>query len=274
MIVATCLALAAAALHAAWNLAAKRSDDRLIALLGQFVVSGVIGGVVVAATRSLPASAWGWTLVTGSVHVPYVLLLARAYDHGDFSIAYPVARGSGAVLAGVGGVALLGDHVELLSVVAIVTVGAGMALLAVGASHGQIATALLVGLSIGVYTVNDSHAARSVGGTTYAFAAFVSIGVMSASYAVASGRGRALAMSLRKEWRVYAVTGSMATLAYALVMLAVRRAPVGYVAALRESSVLVAAFLGTRYLSEGQLHRRTAAAAVILSGLVLLLAAQ
>jgi len=270
VIVATALALAAAALHAGWNLVAKRSDDRLIALLGQFAVCGVIGGVVLVATRSLPASAWGWTVVTGSVHVPYVVLLARAYDHGDFSVAYPVARGPGALLAAVGGVLLLGDHLEVLSVIAIVAVGAGMALLAIGASQQQVATALLVGLTIGVYTVNDSHAARSAGGTTYAFAAFVTIGVMGTAYGFVIGRGRDLAISLKTDWRLHAMTGTMASLAYALVMLAVRRAPVGYVAALRESSVLAAAFLGTRYLAEGQLHRRTAAAAVILTGLVLL----
>ena len=63
-------------------------------------------------------------------------------------------------------------------------------------------------------------------------------------------------------------------LASAFVLVAVRRAPVGYVAALRESSVLAAAFLGTRYLSEGQSHRRTAAAVVILTGLVLLVVAR
>ena len=50
-------------------------------------------------------------------------------------------------------------------------------------------------------------------------------------------------------------------LAYVLVMIAVRRAPVGYVAALRESSVLLAAFLGNRYLAEGAVRRRTIAAA-------------
>ena len=63
-------------------------------------------------------------------------------------------------------------------------------------------------------------------------------------------------------------------LAYVLVMVAVRRAPVGYVATLRESSVLIAAFLGQRYLDEGAVRQRTVAAAVILAGLVLLVAAR
>ena len=60
-----------------------------------------------------------------------------------------------------------------------------------------------------------------------------------------TGRGRALVAAMRSGWRQCGVTGAMAVLAYVLVLIAVRRAPVGYVAALRESSVLLAAFLGT-----------------------------
>ena len=65
----------------------------------------------------------------------------------------------------------------------------------------------------------------------------------------------------------------MVAASYALILVAVRRAPVGYVATLRESSVLIAAFLGQRYLDEHRVRQRTIAAAVILAGLVLLVAA-
>ena len=74
MLAATLLALAAAALHAGWNLAAKRSADRVTALSAQFIVGGVIGAAVLLVTRDLPAAAWWPAVVTGLVHVPYVLL--------------------------------------------------------------------------------------------------------------------------------------------------------------------------------------------------------
>jgi drug/metabolite transporter (DMT)-like permease len=273
MLVATLLALASAVLHAAWNLAAKRSDDRLIALWGQFLVGGLIGTVVVLATRDLPAAAWGWASITGLVHVPYLLLLAHAYDSGDFSVAYPVARGSGAVLAALGGVVLLDDDLGALGLVAVLVVGAGMWLLAVGATAPQLAAALGVGATIGVYTVNDSYAVREFG-ATYAFAVFVSIAAVVSVCGIAAARSGRLIAAMRTDWRQFAVTGTMATAAYVLVLVAVRRAPVGYVAALRESSVLIAAFLGTRYLAEGAMHRRMIAAAIILAGLVLLVAAR
>jgi multidrug transporter EmrE-like cation transporter len=273
MVLATVLALAAAGLHAAWNLVAKRSTDRVTALSAQFIIGGVIGAVAIALTRDLPAAAWGPAAVTALVHVPYVLLLAYAYEHGDFSVAYPVARGSGAVFAAVGGVVLLDDDLGVVGIVAVLVVAAGMWLLAVGATSVQWTTALAVGVTIGVYTVNDSRAVRTYG-ITYPFAAFAAIGVAMAVYVVVSGRRERFVEAMRRGWRQSTATGAMAVLAYVLVMIAVRRAPVGYVAALRESSVLLAAFLGNRYLAEGAVRQRSVAAAVILAGLVLLVASR
>ena len=271
MIVATVLALAAAAIHAGWNLLAKRSDDRFLALWGQFAVAAALSVVVLAVTRDLPSAAWGPAAVTGLVHVPYTACLAWAYDRGDFSVAYPIARGSGAVLSALGGVVLLDDSLGVWSAIAIATVAAGMALLAFGAHRPQIALALVVGLTIGIYTVNDSHAVREYG-ATYAFAVFALIGASTTILGVATRRARPMIATMRAGWRRYALTGAMVAASYFLVLVAVRRAPVGYVASLRESSVLMAAVLGTRYLAEAQAHRRTAAAAVILGGLVLLIA--
>ncbi len=274
MLVATVFALASAGLHAGWNLVAKRSADRFAALWGQFAVAGMIGAVAIAITRDLPAEAWAWAAITGAVHVPYLVALASAYDHGDFSLAYPIARGGGALLAGIGGIVLLDDELSVLGVVAIATVTAGMVLLSVGAEASQVMTALFVAVTIGIYTTVDSHAARDVGGNTYVFAVFVSCGLLVSAYGLAAGRGPSLRRTLPGSWRMYLLTGAVSLVTYGLVMLAVRRAPVGYVAALRESSVLVAAFIGWKYLDEGGAHRRLLAAGVVVAGLVLLVVAR
>ncbi len=62
--------------------------------------AGSSARIAIAITRDLPAEAWMWAAITGIVHVPYIVALASAYDRGDFSLAYPVARGGGALLAG------------------------------------------------------------------------------------------------------------------------------------------------------------------------------
>jgi drug/metabolite transporter (DMT)-like permease len=77
---------------------------------------------------------------------------------------------------------------------------------------------------------------------------------------------------LRASWRTFAIGGIASALAYAFVLAAVRLAPVGYVTALRESSVVLAALAGWRLLGEAQVRRRVAAAGVVLAGLALLVA--
>ena len=241
-----------------------------IALWGQFFVAAAISAVILGLTRTLPAAGWGWALLSGAVHLPYLAALAAAYTHGDFSLAYPLARGGGALLAGIGGIAVLGDDVDIWSGAAIVTVAAGMALLAVGAAGPQVRMALFVAVTIGAYTLIDSHAARSVDDLTYVFAVFVMGGVFVTTYGVARGRGRELVGALWQQWRTFVQTASMSVVTYGLVLVAVREAPVGYVTALRESSVLLAAFIGWRFLDEGSVRRRTVAASIIFGGLVLL----
>jgi drug/metabolite transporter (DMT)-like permease len=270
MLVATTAALAAAVLHAAWNLAAKRSTDRFVALWGQFLAAAAIGLPILLVTRAVPWEGWAWASVSGLIHTPYLVGLARAYDHGDFSVAYPLARGGGALAAAIGGVLLLGDDLGVVPLVAVVTVVAGMALLSVGAAAHEVAAALLVAVTIGAYTVVDSHAARLVDSATYVCASFLMSAVFLTIWAATHGRVPSLRAALPAAWPRLVAAGATSLLAYALVLVAVRRAPVGYVAALRESSVLVAVVAGWRLLDEGRVVQRMAAAALILGGLVLL----
>lgn len=273
MLTATLLALTSAVLHAGWNLAAKQSSDRFLALWGQFFVGAAISAAILLA-GGVPAAAWAWAAITGAVHIPYTWGLARAYDRGDFSIVYPVARGSGALLSAVGGIVFLDDRLSFWPIVAIVGVAGGICLLANGRTKGLgvIPAALLVGVMIGIYTTSDSHANRTLDSDFYPFAVFVMIGLTTTCLGLALGRGREMLPALRTDWRRFAFTGPATVVTYWLILIAVKSAPVGYVAALRESSVLIASLIGTRLLAEQHAGRRTLAASLIVSGLVLLVA--
>lgn len=272
MLAATLLAAGAAVLHAGWNLLVKQSGDRWIALWGQFAVAGVLSLVALVAVGGLPAEGWLWATATGIVHIVYVLGLARAYDHGDFSVSYPVARGGGALLAAAGGVLFLGDHLSRLTATGIVIVVGGLVLLAAGQGRVQVAPALGVAVTIGTYTLIDSEGARRTDTNAYALAVFISIALAVTATGVALGRRRQMVRSLRTSWRQFLLGGTAAALAYGMVLAAVRRAPVGYVTALRESSVVLAALAGWRLLGEGNPRRRILAATVVLAGLVVLVA--
>jgi drug/metabolite transporter (DMT)-like permease len=270
MLIATVYALTAAVLHAGWNLFAKRSGDPFIALWGQFLFAGIVGAVLLFVVGGVPAGAWTFAAISGAVHIVYVVALGWAYEHGDFSLAYPLARGGGALLAGIGGLILLGDELQWLSIAAILVVVTGMALLAIGSAWTEVWAALLVAVTIGAYTVSDSHAAREYDSRTYIFATQAACAVGVTSAGLARRRGRDLVAFLSTAWKRTSIAAAMTIAAYGLVLLAVRRAPVGYVAALRESSVLIAVLVGARYLGEGKARVRFIAAGLIVSGLVLL----
>lgn len=273
MLLATVYALTAAVLHAGWNLIAKRAIDPFLALWGQFLVAGVISIPLVVATGGLPWAGWAWATLTGLIHLPYVLGLAWAYRHGDFSVAYPVARGGGALLAALGGLLLLGDELGVDTAIGIGLVVGGLFALAIGAPARQVAAALVVAAAIGAYTTVDSHASRELGGVAYVFAVFTMIAVVVTAWGLATGQARALAAVGSDAWRRTAVAAALSLVTYGLVLLAVRRAPVGYVAALRESSVLLAAVIGWRVLGEQRGRIRGAASALVVAGLIVLVAA-
>ena len=113
MFEATLLALGSAVLHAGWNLLVKTSDERFLTAWGQFLVGGICFLPVLLLTGLPPGDAVPFLVASSLVHVVYVGALVRAYHHGDFSFAYPLARGGGALLAAIGGVAFLGDYLSV-----------------------------------------------------------------------------------------------------------------------------------------------------------------
>ncbi len=274
MTTAALLALCAACLHATWNLAVKRSSvDRFHALLGQVVLGAPLGGIVFVALGGLEASAWPWAALSGLIHVPYFVLLTRAYDHGDFSQVYPLARGTGALAAGIGGVVVLDDRIGLWSAAAIAVVLGGLGALVGRAPGRAAAVALAVGAIIGAYTLADSQGSRASGVAYYGLATGVMACLAVSIYAVASGRYRGFGTALRTEWPQMLLGGIAQKLTYTFVLAAVRMAPVGFVTALRETSVVVAVLLGWRVLGERGARRRLIASAIVLVGVVALITA-
>ena len=272
MLLATVLALTAAVLHASWNLLVKQSTDRRLALWGQFTIGGVLSAIALSTWSligSTPHIAWGWALFSGAMHVPYLMLLSRAYDRGDFSMSYPIVRGAGALAAAAGGVLFLNDTLSLTSTIGILLAVLGLFVLAKSGSWHIVGAALAVASTIAVYSVVDGHGTRQSQPVAYALALNIAAAIFVSLYASVRSR-KQMIPTMRAHWKVMGAAGVFSTVAYMLVMIAYRHAPVGYVASLRESSVVIAAFAGWKMLDEGDHRRRITSAAIVLVGLVVL----
>ena len=272
MLAATLLALAAAVLHAGWNLWVKQSEDRWIALWGQMACAGIICAVVLVGLGGAHNIAW-WPLAASAViHSFYAVFLARAYNLGDFSVAYPIARGTGALLAAIGGILFLSDHLSVLMFVGIGIAVLGILLLAGPSDNKHVVAALMVSVTIGAYSVIDSYGSRHMGGNLYPLFQSTLQAVTLSAYGLATGRRHDMAIALASTWKRFCVAGIASVATYWMVLIAVQKAPVGYVTALRESSVVIVALVGTRYLGEKDMRRRVFAACIVVAGLGVLIA--
>ena len=91
--------LLAAAMHASWNILIKRAGQR-IPYASQWVAiyCGIIAICVLPFLNFPDAVSWPYLCASALLQTAYFFLLAKAYQHGDFSVAYPLMRGTAPLL--------------------------------------------------------------------------------------------------------------------------------------------------------------------------------
>ncbi len=271
MLTATALALAAAVLHASWNLVVKASGDRLVAMWAQ----GLFGAVValpLLVVLGLPGrAAIPFLSVSVFIHLGYALVLAGAYDRADLSVVYPIARGAAPLLTAIGGVLFLSDALPAIGYAGVAIAVAGLLLIGRAAGRG-IGWALATAAIITSYTLIDTAGVRAGGNpVSYVIVLLAVSGAMLTVPVVATRGWPGVATAVRAAPLRHLFAGVASLGAYALVLMAVRLAPVAYVATLRESSIVLGALGGWLLLREPLGRRRTAGALVAAAGIAVLI---
>ena len=264
--------IAAAALHAGWNALVKLGTDRFSSILLLALVQGAIA-LLLLPFFELPArAAWPWVLLGSALHSGYKLFLIRAYQHGELSQVYPLARGTAPLIVAVAGALFLGETPTPVRAAAVLAIACGIMLMAGRGGLGR--TALLWALGTAgftaAYTVADGMGAR-IAGSASAFALwmFALDGLAMLGFALAT-RGRAAVTALAPAWRGGAAAGAMSLGSYWIAIWAFTKAPLAMVAALRETSVLFAMLIAVFLLREKVAPARWAAGGLILAGIVLM----
>jgi drug/metabolite transporter (DMT)-like permease len=267
------ITLVAAVLHAVWNAVAHGIDDRLVgfALIG--AACTVVSAVGVLLLGLPPSAAWPFLVASALVHVVYNLLLLASYQLGDFSQAYPVARGTAPWVVAVIEV-LSGHHVPPQQLAGVLVISLG--LLALALDRGRLSrsalpavgAAVATGLCIAVYTVIDARGISTTPVLVYAAWLFLLQGP--ALPLIAVWRYRSGFLVRARPVLVAGLGGGLVSLvAYGLVLWAQTSGATAAVAALRETSIVVGALIGVVFLHERLGRRRVVAAAVVVAGIVL-----
>jgi drug/metabolite transporter (DMT)-like permease len=293
---ALALILVAALAHATWNLFSKQASAAgassfvwLMSLAATGLYAPVVAASVLLSPPRLTLLDWGFMAGTGLLQVGYFLFLQAGYRLGDLSLVYPLGRGSGALLAALAGIILLGERPGPAGITGIVLVVLGVLVLgAPGRGNASptpappgapaapasprlsraIVFALVTGTFIASYTLWDKYAVSTLR-IPALIQGYASLPVMALVLAPSALRQRG---RTTRVWRGYRrqVTGAavLSPLAYILVLIAMSFTAVSAVAPAREVSVLAGVLLGRRLLGEGSLARRLIAASAIAAGII------
>jgi drug/metabolite transporter (DMT)-like permease len=279
------LVLAAALIHAGWNLLTKKAPDPAAFLFLATAAAAVIGLPLAGfgvATGRVPAAGWAAVAASAVAQALYVQLLAAGYRHGDLSVVYPVARGSAPLLVGLLAGPLLGEWLAPLGAAAVALIGGGIALIAGGGlgrerERRQAWAGVLFGLLVGAASTAYSLIDRVGVGLVPPFV-YLPLQTSGAALLLAPGwlrraerrrRLREACGSGPAALRV-ALAGAGMLSAYGLVLTAMRLAPVAYVVAGREVAIVFGTVLGAAVLREPVTPLRAAGAVVITAGVALL----
>ncbi len=268
------LALGSAFLHALWNLILGRERDPEAATAIALLAAVVLFAPVAAWRFDADSGVWPYVAVTSVLQLAYFAALATAYRHADVSVVYPIARGLAPVLVLLVGVTLLGMGAGAGQAVGVCLVGLGVVLVrglgrvdadgrGVGAAWG-----VAVASCIAAYTLVDKHGIEHASPIVYLELGMVPAAIGYVGFLLVTEHGgrrvRAAARPLP------ALAGVLSFAAYALVLAALSRASAASVASVRETSVLIAAFLAAPLAGERVGRGRLAGAALVVAGVALI----
>jgi len=281
---ALALVITGATFHALWNLCAKKASGGLpfVWLFGvvSLVVSFPFGlSAWQANSAQLDVQAWLAVAASGVVHLAYSLVLQKGYRESDFSIVYPLARGTGPLFAVLGAIVVLGEMPTLAGWLGILAILSGIFLIS-GATQAFLVPSpkaraglfwgITTGLFIAAYTVIDGWAIKALGIAPVLYYVLV----LTLRTLILAPQALRAPQGLCAEWRAnrpYIIAvGILSPLAYTLVLFAMQIAPLSYVAPIRELSMLLGVLFGAKLLRESLTPSRAIGTACMVAGVFML----
>ena len=251
------LIICSAFFHALWNFAAKKASGNFYVLYLSLLIASVLFFpflFTLSVSDIFNVRAFPYVLATGTIHAIYFFALAKAYEHGDISSAYPVARGTGVAGTAVLAYLCLNEAITIFGLFGIVSICLGT--LFVGWKHSQqkgflkgLLFALLVGATIVGYSIVDKLGVGIMNPVAYIFGLWIIATLWLTPYVFIYKR-RELALAWRDYRKHSFIIGTGSLITYLLILFIYRIAQVSYVVALRELAVAFGAVLGFVFLGE------------------------
>jgi drug/metabolite transporter (DMT)-like permease len=272
--------LVAAVTHATWNAIAHGIKDQVLAF-------GLIGAGSIAVAVPLVVLApfplgrcWPYLLGSVFIHVFYNLLLMRCYRYGEFGQVYPLARGTSPLVVTVLAAVFAAERPSAPQVLGVLVISSGLAVLVLAGrrsrsgsapSRAALVAAGATGLTIASYTTVDGLGVR-LSGSAIGYIGWLMLleSLCVPAWALARRRREVASGVSRRVLLSGLLAGALSVLAYGLVLWAQTRGALAPIAALRETSVIFGAVIGTVVFREPFGRLRIAATVLVVIGVLLL----
>ena len=286
-LLALALVLAAGSFHATWNLLAKRASSGVsgpafvwLCTVLSMLIFAPVAAIVLSENPHVGTLGLLFMLGSGILHTGYFLSLQEGYRVGDLSMIYPLARGTGPLLASAAAIALFDERPGPLGAAGILLIVSGVFLLAWEPDSGSrgsakkkwlgMAFGLLTGVFIASYTLWDKYAVSdlSLSPILYYWASLLVEALLLTPLALRDKE------KVRTAWRAHWLetlgVAVLSPLSYVLVLIALVFTPVSQVAPAREIGILIGTLMGGRLLAEGGLRQRLVASGLMVVGIAAL----
>ncbi len=266
----------AAFLHAVWNAMVKNYEDKVISV-SAIVFGHVPIAILVMLFLPLPTlESVPYIILSALIHQGYQYYLISAYGVGDLTRVYPIARGSGPIVATIISIIFLGLLISKIQILSIFLICFGIIILGLfsGSSlknNKAVIYSLATGFFIGSYSLVDGYGARiSLSPLSFIGCSFVINALIFPFVLKSMNYSNVFNKVIKKAKIIFWVGGTISYIVYGIVVWCFTKAPVPIVGALRETSIIFALLIGSFFLKERFTLLKTVAVLTIFIGVLLL----
>jgi len=246
----------AAVLHSTWNGMVKKHKDKVISV-SAIVFGHVPMALVVMLFMPLPTlESVPYIILSAIIHQGYQVYLISAYKFGDLTKVYPVARGTGPIVATLISILALGVVFSKFQIISIILISFGIIILGLLSKNSQnnnkaLIYSLATGFFIGIYSLTDGYGARiSLSPLSFLGWSFILNAMIFPFTLKLMNYSNVFSRVIKEAKLVFWVGGTLSYVVYAIVVWAFTKAPIPIVGALRESGIIFSIIIGIFFLNE------------------------
>ena len=262
-------------MHASWNALIKSGGDPWLRMGVAIGASGFIGLALIPFSGLPSPASWPFLLGSVAIHQAYFVSVCFGYRYGDLSQVYPIQRGIAPILVAITGYFFVGETLNTQGMIAVSLICLAILSLAFGRNFHftggrAVPIALFTGTLIAGYTVVDGVGGR-LSDNVFGYIVWLSALEAIPFTLLVIWLAKRNPQRINQQHVLTGIGGGvMAFCAYGLVIWAMSLSHLTYVSALRETSVILAAWMGSRMLREPFGKHRIVASCLVAIGVLLL----